>query len=79
MKNKTTTIINKKSNENSASLIRRFQRKVQESGILMKARSKKSAIRPLSKLKTKLAKLKKISNTKKYLLATRMGIAIKKK
>ncbi|MDI9354912.1 MAG: 30S ribosomal protein S21 [Cyanobium sp. MAG06] len=79
MTNTTTTKISKKPNENAASIIRRFQKRVQESGVLMKARSKRAAERPLSKLKTKLAKLKKIENTEKYMLARRMGIAIKKK
>ena len=79
MKNTTTSKINKKPSENAASIIRRFQKKVQESGVLNKARSKRNYERPLSKLKTKLAKLKKIENTKKFMLARRMGIAIKKK
>lgn len=78
MKTQTTIIVKKKEIENSASLLRRFQKKVQESGNLNKVRSRKFATRELSPLKTKRAKLKKLAGAEKYLKAKRLGIPLNK-
>ncbi len=71
--------VKKNSNENSLSLIRRFQKRVQESGVLPRVRSLRYSDRPLSVLKTKRAKLKKLNNLAKYELAKRMGKVIERK
>ncbi len=78
MKTITTIFIKKKDNENSSSLLRRFQKKVQESGNLNKVRSLKFATRELSDLKTKRAKLKKLAGAEKYARAKRLGIPLNK-
>lgn len=71
--------VKKNSNENSLSLIRRFQKRVQEAGILPRVRSLRYSERELSVLKTKRAKLKKLQNLAKYELAKRMGKVIERK
>ncbi len=71
--------VNKNQNENIASLIRRFQKKVQESGVLPRVRSLRYATRDLSPLKAKRAKMRKIENTIAYEKAKRMGKIIEKK
>lgn len=71
--------VKKNSSENALSLIRRFQKRVQESGILPRVRSIRYSDRPLSVLKTKRAKLKKLENAAKYEEAKRMGKVIERK
>lgn len=71
--------VKKNSNENALSLIRRFQKRVQESGVLPRVRGIRYNDRPLSVLKTKRAKLKKLKNAEAYELAKRMGKVIEKK
>jgi ribosomal protein S21 len=71
--------VKKNSNENALSLVRRFQKRVQESGILPRVRSIRYNDRPLSVLKTKRAKLKKLTNIAKYEEARRMGKVIERK
>ena len=71
--------IKKGNNENPSALLRRFQKKVQDSGILHRVRSIRYNERDLSKLKTKRAKLKKIAGTIKYEKAKRMGTLIERK
>ena len=45
-------------------LIRRFSRKVQETGMIQKVKGKRYNERPLSKLKTKQGTLKKLARRK---------------
>lgn len=71
--------VKKNPNENVLSLVRRFQKRVQESGVLPRVRSIRYNDRPLSDLKTKRAKLKKLGNIEKYELAKKMGKVIEKK
>ena len=56
----TVIEVKKNTNESNMNLVRRFSRKVQESGIIQKVKSKRYNERSLSKLKTKQATLKKI-------------------
>ncbi len=51
----------KNGSESSATLLRRFQRKVQESAIIPKVRSKRYNERPKSKLQTKKSTIKRIA------------------
>ncbi len=71
--------VKKNPNENTISFVRRFQKRVQESGILPRVRSIRYSDRPLSSLKTKRAKLKKLGNLAKYELAKKMGKVIERK
>jgi ribosomal protein S21 len=71
--------VKKNPNENALSLVRRFQKRVQESGVLPRVRSLRYSDRALSELKTKRAKLKKLASKEKYELAKRMGKVIEKK
>lgn len=71
--------IKRGNNENSTSVLRRFQKRVQESGVLPKVRSLRYSERELSKLKTKRAKLKKLNGAVKYERAKRLGTLIEKK
>lgn len=71
--------VKKNTNENALSLVRRFQKRVQESGVLPRVRSIRYNDRPLSDLKAKRAKLKKLGNLAKYELAKKMGKVIERK
>lgn len=71
--------VKKNSNENALSLVRRFQKRVQEAGILPRVRSIRYNDRPLSVLKTKKAKLKKLASLAKYEHDKRMGKVIERK
>ena len=71
--------VKKNASENALSLIRRFQKRVQESGVLPRVRGIRYNDRPLSELKTKRAKLKKLKNLAKYEDDKRMGKVIERK
>ncbi len=70
--------VKKNASENALSLIRRFQKRVQESGVLPRVRGIRYNDRPLSVLKTKRAKLKKLANLAKYEEDKRMGKVIER-
>lgn len=53
--------VTKNPNENPGSLLRRFSRKIQESGIIPKVKGKRYAKRKTSKLSAKAGALKKIN------------------
>ncbi len=59
-----TVEVKKNQNENNASLLRRFSRRMQESGTLPKVKSIRYSNRPKSKLATKNATLKRIKRNK---------------
>jgi ribosomal protein S21 len=71
--------VKKNANENALSLVRRFQKRVQESGVLPRVRGIRYNERSLSDLKVKKAKLRKLENKVKYDLAKRMGKIIETK
>ena len=71
--------VKKNTNENVLSFVRRFQKRVQESGVLPRVRSIRYNTRSLSALKVKRAKLKKLTNLAKYETAKRMGKVIERK
>jgi ribosomal protein S21 len=58
---KTTVEVGKNANESGVNLIRRFQKRVQESGVLNKARSVRYNERPKSKLSRKNSTLTRIA------------------
>lgn len=73
----TVIEVNKNANENNMNLIRRFTRKVQESGIIQKVKSKRYNKRSESKVKIKAAALKKIVNKKNHEKLFKLGKANK--
>lgn len=71
----TVIEVKKNTNENNMSLIRRFTRKVQESGIIQKVKSKRYNERTESKIKTKIATLKRINRKKALEKLQKLGKA----
>ena len=56
--------VKKNTNESNMNLVRRFSRKVLESGIIQKVKSKRYNERAESKVKVKIATLKRINRKK---------------
>jgi ribosomal protein S21 len=75
----TNVEVKKGATENSISLVRRFQKRVQEAGILPRVRSIRYSDRPLSDLKVKRAKLRKIKKQKEYETLKRLGKVVERK
>jgi hypothetical protein len=65
--------IEKNSNESSASVLRRFTKKVQGSGVLPRVRSIRYAKRQLSHYKTKVQRLNSINKKSEIEELIRMG------
>ncbi|MCX6758064.1 MAG: hypothetical protein NTZ44_04255 [Candidatus Nomurabacteria bacterium] len=61
---KAIIVVNKNPNENNASVLRRFTRKIQESGIIYKVKNNRYNEREESKVKVKAATLKRINKRK---------------
>ena len=57
----TVIVVNKNPNENNSSVLRRFSRKIQESGIIRKVKGARYNLRKESKLKVKNSALKRMS------------------
>ncbi|ETB63810.1 TPA: 30S ribosomal protein S21 [Candidatus Nomurabacteria bacterium] len=75
----TVIEVKKNTNESNMNLIRRFSRKVQESGIIQKVKGKRYNERAESKVKTKAQALKKIARRKEYERLFKLGKASKGK
>lgn len=75
----TVVEVKKNGNENNMNLLRRFGRKVIEAGIIKKVKSKRYNERAQSKVKTKLATLKRINRKKAQAKLEKMGKAPKEK
>ena len=58
---KTVIEVNKNPNENNSSILRRFSRRIQESGIVRKVKGARYNVRKESKLKIKKSALKKLT------------------
>jgi ribosomal protein S21 len=69
----TVIEVKKNTNESNMNLVRRFSRKVQESGHIQKVKSKRYNERTLSKLKTKQGTLKKLARRKTREKLLKMG------
>jgi ribosomal protein S21 len=66
--------------EPTANALRRFTKKVQESGIIPKKRGQRYAVRTLSPLKQKRAKLTKLEKGRTYDRLKKLGkLVVKKK
>jgi ribosomal protein S21 len=69
----TVIEVKKNTNESNMNLIRRFSRKVSESGIIQKVKSKRYNERSESKVKIKLATLKRLTRKKNQEKLFKMG------
>jgi ribosomal protein S21 len=65
--------VEKNSNESNASILRRFTKKVQGSGILPRVRSIRYATRQISSYKAKVQKLSRLSRKAKIEELIKMG------
>ncbi|MBP6855021.1 MAG: hypothetical protein KBD26_01200 [Candidatus Pacebacteria bacterium] len=65
--------IKKNTNENNASVLRRFTRRVQEAGLLQKVKGNRYSERPLSKLALKKGKLKNLAKRKNVERLKKLG------
>jgi ribosomal protein S21 len=72
----TVIEVKKNTNESNMNLVRRFSRKVQESGIIQKVKSKRYNERPESKIKVKAATLKRLARRKNHEKLLKLGKAV---
>lgn len=70
---KTVIELKKNPNENNASLLRRFSRKIQESNIIQKVKGGRYNERALSKLKVKVGTLKRLAKRKETEKQRKLG------
>ncbi len=69
----TVIEVNKSGNENNASILRRFSRRVQESDIIQKVKSSRYQQRKESKLKVKKTTLKRLARRKEIEKLRKLG------
>ncbi|MFA6177410.1 MAG: hypothetical protein WC694_00760 [Candidatus Paceibacterota bacterium] len=70
---KTVIEVRKNPNENNSSVLRRFSRKIQESGIVRKVKGSRYNLRQESKLKIKRSALKRLSRRKEIEKLRKLG------
>lgn len=70
---KTVIEVRKNANENNASVLRRFSRKIQESNIIQKVKGSRYNERKESKLKVKKATLKRLIKRKENEKLRKLG------
>ncbi|MDP2789158.1 MAG: 30S ribosomal protein S21 [bacterium] len=70
---KTVIEVKKNPNENNASVLRRFSRKIQESGIIHKVKNSRYSERKESKLKIKKSALKRMGRRKEIEKLRKLG------
>lgn len=70
---KTVIEVNKNANENNASILRRFSRKIQESNIIQKVKGSRYNKRKESKLKAKKSTLKHLERRKEIEKLRKLG------
>lgn len=70
---KTVIEIKKNPNENNASVLRRFSRRIQESGIIQKVKGSRYNERKESKLKVKKSTLKRLGRRKEVEALRKLG------
>ncbi|OGI57558.1 hypothetical protein A3B85_01415 [Candidatus Nomurabacteria bacterium RIFCSPHIGHO2_02_FULL_37_13] len=70
---KTLIEVKKNPNENNSSILRRFSRRIQESGIIRKVKGSRYNARKESKLKIKKSALKRISRRKEIEKLRKLG------
>ena len=70
---KTIIEVKKNQNENNASIVRRFSRRIKESGIIRKVKSSRYNVRKESKLIIKRGALKRIQKRKEIEKLKKLG------
>ena len=75
---KTVIEVKKNTNENNASILRRFSRRIQESGIIRKVKGARYNLRQESKLKAKKSALKRMARRKEIEHLKKLGKMITK-
>ena len=70
---KTIIEVRKNPNENNASVLRRFSRRIQESGIIRKVKGARYSLRKESKLKIKKSALKRVLRRKEIEKLRKLG------
>jgi ribosomal protein S21 len=75
---KTVIEVKKNPNENNASVLRRFSRRIQESGIIRKVKGARYNLRKESKLKAKKSALKRMGRRQEIEKLKKLGKAIPK-
>ncbi len=70
---KTVIEVKKNNNENNASVLRRFSRRIQESGIIHKVKNSRYNERKESKLKVKKSALKRMGRRKEIEKLRKLG------
>ena len=70
---KTVIEVNKNGNENNASVLRRFSRRIQESNIIQRVKSSRYNKRKESKLKVKKGTLKHLERRKEIEKLRKLG------
>ena len=70
---KTVVEVKKNPNESNANLLRRFSRRMQESGIVRKVKSIRYSDRPKSKLSQKKSALKRMAKRKENNRLRKLG------
>ncbi|MEI6580609.1 MAG: hypothetical protein WCO07_00345 [bacterium] len=70
---KTVIEVKKNPNENNASVLRRFSRRIQESGIIQKVKGSRYNERKESKLKVKKSALKRMNRRKEIEKLRKLG------
>jgi len=70
---RTVVEVKKNPNENNASVLRRFSRRIQESGIIPKVKGSRYNERKESKLKVKKSALKRMARRKEIEVLKKMG------
>ena len=71
-----TSTVEKNSSENSASLIRRFSKRVQGSGVIRRAKSIRYHARTLSKMKKRASALRRIERVEDREQKERLGLIV---
>lgn len=74
----TVIEVRKNPNENNSSILRRFSRKIQESGIIRKVKGARYNLRKESKLKVKKSALKRITRRKEIEQLKKLGKMVTK-
>jgi ribosomal protein S21 len=75
---KTVIEVKKNPNENNSSVLRRFSRRVQESGIIRKVKSGRYSVRKESKLKMKKSALKRMERRNEIEKLRKLGKLVTK-
>ena len=75
---KTVIEVKKNPNENNSSVLRRFSRKIQESGIIRKVKSSRYNLRKESKLKVKKSALRRLNRRKEIEKLKKLGKMVTK-